>query len=417
MIERWLVVGGGKSGLGAARLARAKGCAVTVSDVREPDAEVRSQLTAHGITLAVGPQTPALLSSDISTLVLSPGVNPRIPLVAAAKARGVNVISEIEFALQSFRGTVIAVTGTNGKSTTCVMIGHILRRLGLSVSEGGNLGDPPTLMIAEGRIGTYLVLELSSYQLELAMNVRPRVAIFTSFSHDHIDRHGTFAAYFAAKWHLIESMEPGTLLITKREIWEQAQHWKLNLPKGVALQLVGEGLTHNQINVAFAVTAVAHLKPTSLTELERLLDDFTPLPYRCQNVGSVAGHPVINDSKSTNVEATLVALAATSGPCHLLVGGKGKDESYRPLAAYKDRILSCSCFGASGPEIYADVKGDLPAALFPTLAEALNGLPPLVLGTPGPILFSPACASFDEFKNFEHRGAFFTTRIKELFGI
>lgn len=450
---RWLIVGGGVSGLGAAEFLTSRGQVVRISDGGTIIGERRRRLESLRVEIRDGGHSLDHLEG-VTDVVISPSVTLDNLVHTAARERGLRVHTELDLALSDYSGTVIAITGTNGKSTTCVMIDHLMRRLGLDSRAGGNLGEPPTAMAAEHRLGTHLSLEVSSYQLEFTSTLRPVASVFTSFSHDHLKRHGTLAGYMAAKLRVFENMGPSHRAIMPSTVLDAIrEHGQLNmrcpadvisphdacpadirdLPTG-SRRLVFDGMyrlkdaegslvcdfteselseRHNILNAAFSVLSVAHVTGRSPQSLVPLLRDFQGLPFRCQTIGSWDGEPVINDSKSTNVESTLVALASQNKPVLLILGGLGKDESFLPLLDLRHRIDRVLAVGHTGPAIERELREHLSVTLVPTLAEALRDLPRLRGAAPLPILFSPGCASFDEFKNFENRGDFFNETMKQ----
>ena len=419
-----LIIGGGVSGYGAASYLTAIGQKVRLSEHAKLSPEDARRFLDLGVELRDGGHHLSHLDG-ISQVIVSPGVPSQHPVLLAAHARGLEVLSEIDLALRNSRARVIAVTGTNGKSTTCAMIGHLLSRLGHEVSVGGNFGDPPTLMLAEGRMKDFLVLELSSYQLEASAQVQAEAAIFTSFSHDHIARHGSLDAYFAAKWRLFSSLPDQALAIIPEAIYLQAKSLGLSLRslqhppltsvdylKGLAPASMEEA--QNRLNAGFAVSAVAHLLGCPPAELTPYLADFHGLPHRCERIGYIRAQPVVNDSKSTNVESTLVALASQGAPTILLMGGKGKDEPYGPILSERSKIAVLITFGASGGDIAKELSGSFPIEEFSTLKAAMAQLSGIIARYQCGVLFSPGCASFDEFRNYEHRGDFFRQAILPL---
>jgi UDP-N-acetylmuramoylalanine--D-glutamate ligase len=443
---RWLVIGAGVSGLGAAKLLRKKGEIVRLSDSNKLQPKAAAIFKNLGVELCDGGHELSHLK-DVTAVVISPGLPPNHPLLVAAKAKNLPVLSEIDLALKEFSGTLIAVTGTNGKSTTCAMLGYMLEKAGKSVSVGANFGDPPSAILAENRMRDYFVAELSSYQLEMSSLVAPRVAIFTSFSHDHLSRHGSLAGYLAAKWRVFEHMPSNGLAVLPEAVYLAAK--KARLPQvstNILLHypsedrrksseipgyFIADGVVHydqvapidlknsplkitdwqNQVNAGFATAAAAYLLGCSYSDAALWLGGFKGLPHRCELVGYIQGNPVINDSKSTNVESTLAALTGQKKPVLLLMGGKGKEEAYAPLLAVKSKIRALVSFGASGNDIANALAGSLEIHRFLTLKDALGKVPKLQKDFSSPILFSPGCASFDEFDNFEHRGNFFKSQM------
>lgn len=443
-MTRYLIVGAGRSALGATRLLLRDGNAVTISDIEEKFPGSLADIRSSGARVVIGPQGIELLE-DIDAIVVSPGLSPKIPLLIEAKSRKIPILSEIDIALERFQGLVIGVTGTNGKSTSTLLLAHFLKASGIDAEASGNIGIAPSLILASGKIPEAFVLELSSYQLDYSARIRNRVALFMSFAPDHMERHGTLEAYFLAKWKLIEACDG--LIVLPRKILEFAQKFGAPLPKAKIAQILiddeepfsfGQSVPvyidsrrltlrsellaaplkfpmpleiHNQLNVAAALIASHFLTP-HIDPLPSLLD-FTWLPYRFQNIGTIRGQTVYNDSKSTNVESTEIALQSLTKPCVLLLGGAPKGESYAPLLSQSQKIMKLISFGASAPQINKELA-ELSPVTYPSLKEALKALPALLQSIEAPLVFSPANASFDEFNNFEERGQFFNTSLAPL---
>ncbi|MDQ3233033.1 MAG: UDP-N-acetylmuramoyl-L-alanine--D-glutamate ligase [Pseudobdellovibrionaceae bacterium] len=441
-MNKTLIIGAGRSALGAARLLLSQGHKPLVSDIAEKFPDVAQEIRNAGAELVIGPQTPELLTG-ITQLVVSPGLSPDIPILQEARRRRQPILSEIDVALDVFDGTVMGVTGTNGKSTTTTLLAHLLQELGNKAEASGNIGVAPSLVIAEGRVPEIFVLELSSYQLDFSQPIRNHCSLFMSFSSDHLERHGTMENYFRAKWKLMmATVETGSLIMPRR-ILEYAKQYGMPVPKAPITQITvdaevpfgdfvptrvvhidsqqgrvsGDGFPqpevlpaelsfHNQLNVVASILAVRSLVTAPWPQLMQSVASYEWLPYRFQKIGSLMGHPVFNDSKSTNVESTLVALQSMRVPAIVMLGGHPKGESFAPVADFRDRILKLVAFGAAGPKISCDLQA-LNPIVFPTLKAALSEIPTMAGQHPAPIVFSPACSSFDEFKNFEERGAFF----------
>lgn len=434
-MTRILVIGGGISGAAAARLARKRGFDVRISDRSVIADDKRRQLIAEGIDVSDGGHLETHLDG-VSRVILSPGVRADHILCKIAKARAIPMESEINFALAGYSGNLVVVTGTNGKSTTVSMAGHIVEKSGVDVSVGGNLGDPPSDMIARGDLKSNLVLELSSYQLEQSHGHPAVAAAITSFSNDHVDRHGSLEAYFSAKWKVFDWVMPGGLCIMTEEVSRFADGFRKTRRKDVDWIVVpgfdpgsrapdfvnqaGVPGRHNEINAEISVLLAAKvLGNNDYAALARTLNDFQGLPYRCQFVGLVGGHPVYNDSKSTNCESTVAALAGMKSPVILMMGGKGKGESYLPVIAWKDRVAALICFGESGQSIANELSLPLGAAHVETathhsMRQAVRDAVTRARALNCGILFSPGCASFDEFRNFEHRGQDFNDAIAAI---
>lgn len=442
-MEHYLIVGAGRSALGATKLLLDEGHSVTVSDIEEKFPALLADIRATGAKVVIGPQGPELLKG-ISSLVVSPGLSPKIPLLEAARSQSIPILSEIDIALRKYQGQVFGVTGTNGKSTTTLLLAHFLQATGLKAEASGNIGIAPSLILTE-RNPDALVLELSSYQLDYSRAIPNRVSLFMSFAPDHMERHGTMEAYFLAKWKLV--MATTGLVILPRKILEFARQYKAPVPKVPIAQILlnneepiafgrdyfvrletatqtvsseifqrsitlpGTLEVHNQLNVTAAMIAAHFAKPGE--DVLFSLSDFTWLPYRFQKIGTIRGEAVYNDSKSTNVESTEIALQSLVKPCILLLGGAGKGESYAPLLKLEPKIKKLITFGAAAPEINRDLASLKPES-YGTLKEALQKLSEIMKGEAAPLVFSPANASFDEFQNFEDRGQYFNAALQPL---
>ncbi len=438
-----LIVGGGRSALGAALLLKTKGKSPIVSDVAERYPEVVARLKRENIPFLLVPQDEHLLN-NVDRLIVSPGLSPQLPLLQAARERKIPIISEIDLSLEYFHGAIIGVTGTNGKSTTTMLLAHFLKNLGIKAEESGNIGIPPSLLIAENRAPDCLVCELSSYQLDFSKSIPNKASLFMSFSPDHMERHGNMLEYFKAKWKLMLATEPSGLIVMPEVVYQYSQEYRQPQPKAPIVRLFmqedtvtkpasglfcvlsatnrsfeyskypGEVFTvnqadlsvHNLSNVIASALVVEHLYSAPFPKIWESLNSFNWLPYRFQLIGQINHQDVWNDSKSTNVESTLVALKSLKSPAILLLGGQPKGESFRPILDMRDKIKNLVTFGVAGPTIAKDLA-ELSPMVFPNLQLALPAVYKLIESVPSPILFSPACASFDEFRNFEHRGDYF----------
>lgn len=442
-----VVLGMGRSGLAAARLALARGARVTGAD-RRADLVLPEDLLSAGLTPALGPHELDLFR-QADLVVTSPGVPGSAPPLAAAREAGVPVWGELGLAaalLEAERGIpVVAVTGTNGKSTVTALTAQLLAQAGFRPFEGGNLGRPLSeLLLAEATAPgnesrDIAVVEVSSYQLELPGGLAPVAAAIMNLTPDHLARHGDMATYAAAKRTLLDRVRPeglawlptargghGALLERDLEAL-QAPLRRLDAHPGVTddgatlhlagtpddgpLDTAGYSLpgAHNRANLAAAVALAvsagarrADLDPAALRGL----------PHRLEPVATVAGVHWVNDSKATNVDAALVALEAVPAPVVALLGGEGKDgDDYsrlRPLLASSARGIVC--FGAHRDIIAAALTG-LPVHVVPGMTGAV-GLAARLARPGDTVLLAPACASFDAFDNFEARGRAFAQLVR-----
>ena len=425
--RRVVVMGMGRSGQAAALLARELGASVITTDLRAEVPPVPGCEAVHG-------QHREVDFRQADLVVVSPGVPAAHPLLSLARQAGARVLGELAFALEPCQGLpVLAVTGTNGKSSTTWFLGQLLEGAGRHPFVGGNIGVPLS-GLALGRLQEQptalavdvLVLEISSYQLELPGELAPLAGCVLNLTPDHLGRHGDMAGYAAAKRRLFERMGPegsAWLAADGGRVQDMAPglpcavRWLGDHP-GVtvqtdALHFVGtpdDGPVplrdlrllgaHNRDNVAAACALAISLGvPRAALDLSRL----TALPHRLEQVHQAGGVRWINDSKATNVDAALVGIRALDRPGVVLLGGQGKEGAdYAQLAPALTRARAVIAFGASGGEIAAT----LGARLVPTMADAV-ALAARLAGPGDAILLSPACASFDEFQDFEHRGRVF----------
>jgi UDP-N-acetylmuramoylalanine--D-glutamate ligase len=436
---RTVVMGAGRSGLAAAHFLAAQGRLVVLTDSRpEPAPALELELAEAGIPGVWG-QHPSSLLEDCGELIISPGIPRTAPFVAEAIARGIAVIGEVELAHRLLRergngGRVLAVTGTNGKSTTTDLVAHLLRSSGLPATACGNLGTPMLEAVQAAPVGTTFAVELSSYQLESVRAFHAEGAAFLNLTPDHLARHGTMEVYRRTKLRIFEGQEPGDLRVvplahpewwrdapgvgrTARFGWSDCEAWC----DGVGLlRLHGEPLLpraelkipgdHNVEN-ALAASLLAHQAGASLEGIRAGLQSYPGLAHRMVLCGVKGGVKAYNDSKGTNVDATLTAIRALPGPLVLLLGGTDKGASYAPLReALAGKLRRLVFLGDAIPQLERDL-GDLPHERVPAFDEAVR----LALGlaqTGDQVILSPACASFDQFDNFEQRGERFEALVR-----
>lgn len=423
----WMVLGAGISGLAAAKLLKAKGYGVVVCDKNQLSEDKVALLTSFGISYTNQPSNKIPNNID-EGVVLSPGVPLTHPAVIDAKKNGLKVLSEVEFALSFFSGKIVSITGTNGKSTTASMTYHIFKKSGYRVALAGNIGHPVSDVILSEPHPEILVLELSSYQLEHSSEIKSEVGAFINFSPDHLDRHKTIKNYFAAKWKICGNISPQSTFLLDKDVHELAKKFGFKQPHKRLTIVERESYQkshhthpvlkhwHNQHNAHFASRIVSCLTKKSPKELYCHLNSFNGLPHRCEIIGQSRNKIIVNDSKATNVNSTYVALSNLNEPNLVFMGGLGKNESFKSLLEFRDKIESLILFGPEGPFIQKELS-NISSVVFPTLKEALDFFTekhskqhPIK----NPILFSPGCASFDEFNNFEHRGEYFKKRVSQF---
>ena len=440
---RTVVMGAGRSGLAAARFLASEGCEVVLTDARpDPGPDLEAALAQAGIPGVWGGHPPALLDR-CGELVVSPGIPRTAPFVAEALRRDIPVIGEVELAHRVLRARrdgsrILAVTGTNGKSTTTDLAAHLLRASGLPAIACGNLGLPFLEAVQSAGPGSVFVVELSSYQLESVAGFRAEAAAFLNLTPDHLARHGDLEGYRRAKLRIFERQVEGDLRVvpaahpewwqdapgaagTARFGWSPCEAW---CDGAGVLRLGGEALLprrdlripggHNVEN-ALAAALLARHAGARIDALREGLRSYPGLAHRIAFCGEKDGVQAYNDSKGTNVDATLTAIRALPGPLVLLLGGTDKGASYAPLREALDGKLRRLVFlGEAIPQLTRDLA-DLPHDIVPAFDDAVAAA--LALAQPGDqVLLSPACASFDQFSNFEARGERFESLIRDWAG-
>ncbi|WP_043484850.1 UDP-N-acetylmuramoyl-L-alanine--D-glutamate ligase [Geothrix fermentans] len=436
---RTVVMGAGRSGLAAARFLVSQKRPVVLTDSRPgPDPDLEIELAKAGIPGVWGGH-PASLLDHCGELIVSPGIPPSAPFVAEAVSRGIPVIGEVELAHRALRARkdgsrVLGVTGTNGKSTTTDLAAHLLRASGLPAVACGNLGMPVIEAVVAGAPGAIYVAELSSYQLETVTAFHAEAAAFLNLTPDHLARHGTLEAYRRTKLRIFERQGPDDLRVVPAahpEWWEDAPGAARTARFGWIpceawcdgqglLHLHGEALLHrdelripgdHNVENALAAALLARHGGATLEAVRAGLRTYPGLAHRIAFCGEKGGVRAYNDSKGTNVDATVTAIKALPGPLVLLLGGTDKGASYDPLRQALDGKLRRLVFlGDAVPQLTRDL-GDLPHDVVPAFDDAVRGA--LALARPGDqVLLSPACASFDQFDNFEQRGERFEALVK-----
>lgn len=439
-----VVVGTKRSGMGAVELLVSKGARVLAMDADPPVPETAARLAALGVEVV--PQAAENIPAE-STIVLSPGVPADLPMWSAARARRCRVIGEVELAGECLRGPVIGITGSNGKTTTTALTGHLLSSCGIACQMGGNIGTAVTALVETSRDDQWNVLELSSFQLETIDNFHAHIGACLNLTPDHLDRHHTFEAYAAAKRRLFETQAVGDFAVlnyddpvcrsfasnTPAEVRWFSSH-KVP-PRGACfdgqqilidakpvldrsrLKLRGR---HNVEN-AMAALLMAHLAGANLQALAAAIETFPGVEHRIEFVRDLDGVAYYNDSKATNVDAALKAIDAFDGGIWIILGGKDKGASYAPLAEpLRIKGRAALLIGAEPPYPYAaapkireQLTGVLPLADCGTLRAAVEHA--RAHAQPGEVvLLAPACASFDQYQSYEHRGRDFKQIVGDL---
>jgi UDP-N-acetylmuramoylalanine--D-glutamate ligase len=429
----FLVVGLARSGRAAAALLHARGAEVVAVD-GAPRERLRLDDLPPGVEVFAGVDGVALLER-VRAVVKSPGVPGEAPVIAAARERGLPVLGELELAWRCVENEVIAVTGTNGKTTTTELLGHLHRTAGVPVAVVGNVGTAYSSLALEGdaHADAVVVCECSSFQLEDTELFAPEVAVILNLESDHLDRHGSLAAYHAAKLKIFANQGNDDVAVApeglgvvdlggcaRRVCVGESPEAELSLRAGTLwwdsepLLRVEELALRGPHNVrnAMAASAAALARGLPVDAVREGLRTFAGVPHRLEEVAERDGVVYVNDSKATNVAAALVGLASFEVPVHVILGGRGKGEDYAPLRP----AVAAHC--ADGGAVY--LIGEEAGALRGTLA-GLDGVPLHDVGTldaavaaaraaarPGQVvLLSPACASYDQFENFERRGEAF----------
>ncbi|HET6284972.1 MAG TPA: UDP-N-acetylmuramoyl-L-alanine--D-glutamate ligase [Polyangia bacterium] len=445
--KRVLVVGLGRSGTAAARLCAAQGAEVTVTD-RHTAAELAAALDKlpPGVRQELGGhKRETFLASEL--VVLSPGV-PEIPEVREARAAGVAITGEMELASRFLEATIVAVTGTNGKSTTTTLCGAMLRATGYPTFVGGNLGQPLAEAVGTpaGGLGGHCVVETSSFQLETIETFHPRVAVLLNISADHLDRYAGMAEYAAAKARVFMAQNRGDFAVINVddalvvEVSAQAQSRRLGISierklteggwiegDSLVLRLPGAsdetypaelpGLVgrHNQQN-ALASLLAARLAGATPAAARRALLEFRPLSHRMELVAEARDVVYYDDSKGTNVGAVVAALRGFPRPVVLIAGGRDKGGDYAPLAQALDRVGHAAVLiGEAAPRIAAALKDVLPVQIAPTLQEAV-AIASRLANRGDAVVLSPACSSYDMFRDYVHRAEVFRAAVFAVTG-
>jgi UDP-N-acetylmuramoylalanine--D-glutamate ligase len=431
----FVVVGLARSGVAAALALRERGEMVVGADSRVVDADVRARLEAAGVQVRDGDDGAGLVDRA-RTVIKSPGVPQEAPLVAAAREHGLCVIGEVELGWRLLRNEFLALTGSNGKTTTVELIGHIHRVAGLPVTVAGNVGT--ALVSLEGALerDELVVCEVSSFQLEDTEAFAPETAVLLNLTEDHLDRHGTFAAYRAAKLQVFAHQPPGSLAVVPAGLpLEDAggaatrvtfgdgpaadlSHVDGELRwRGARLMAAGELAlrgAHNREN-SMAAAAACLARGVDAGAVRSGLATFAGVPHRLEPVGTVGGVSYVNDSKATNVASAEVGIRAFAGGVHLIAGGSRKRSDYAPLAApVAERCAAVYLIGETAPELRGALEaagvplhdcGDLERAVAAAHAAARPG---------EVVLLSPACASYDQYASYEERGAHFRALVRGL---
>ena len=438
MSKRLVILGAGESGTGTAILAKKQGWDVFVSDKGVIAQNYTMLLEEHSIAYESGQHTEEKIL-NATTVVKSPGIPDKVPLIQQLKAKGIPVIAELEFAAPYTDAKIIAITGSNGKTTTTRLVYHLLKKAGLNVGLGGNIGESFAFQVATQNYG-YYVIEISSFQLDGMHDFKANVALLLNITPDHLDRYDyKFENYIASKWRIIQNQNEADTFIycsddeaIANSIEQQsikAQQWDIALEntkaKGFAtaegLQLDGtlysptlcplKGL-HNQRNMLCALAAA---KAVGIKDevLKKALPTFVNDPHRLEEVNVVKDVLYINDSKATNVDAVYYALEAMTAPVVWIVGGVDKGNDYSQLEPLLSKIKAIVALGKDNSPIIDYFGNRILVCETDSMAKAVEKAQQLAKRQ-DVVLLSPACASFDLFENYMHRGNQFKTEVNAL---
>lgn len=433
------VIGLARSGRAAAMLLKKHGFDVYASDVvSSPDTgRCAEELRAQGIVVDVGRHDLERLGRA-TLVVASPGVPPSAKPLAFAREKGVRIASEVEVALHFLQGPrIIAITGTNGKTTTTALIAHLLRGLDLEAVEAGNIGTPLSEIASREQQPKWISLEMSSFQLHDTPSLKPDVGVMTNLSPDHLDRYATVEEYFSDKARLFANADPNSVWVVNADdnavmamVRDAAGHkYSFSLgdeadahldPRSNQLVVLGAPLLarrdlpllgqHNVGNALAASLAVmaadrSHQTQNARRGLAAALRTFRSLPHRLELVGEFGGVQWINDSKATNVSSTAVAIDGMERPTVLLLGGRHKGEAYTPLAdAVRRKVKKVIAYGEAAPIIATDLRPVVDVVRLGSDFDEVMSAARAAAQAGEAVLLSPACSSYDMFSNYEERG-------------
>lgn len=446
--KKVLIIGAARSGIAAAKFLQARGAVVALNDSKpiENWSPAALALKSTGVGLLPG-EVPAWLLDQLDVVVVSPGVPTGIIPIRYAERAGAEIIGEIELASRFLKGRIIAITGSNGKTTTTTLIGELLRDAGLTVQVGGNIGKPLISLVESSRDEGWTVVEVSSFQLETIKGFHPSIALVLNVTPNHMDRYESFTAYAAAKHRIFMNQDEGDVAVLNGDDeivsgWEKGLRANVisfsvrrELEKGLYLrgvELVSrfDGAEqaivrademklrgrHNIENV-LAALAAGIAAGASIDSMRQTVRRFEPVEHRLEFVAELNSVKFYNDSKATSVDATLKALEAFAddpGEVVLILGGRGKKAPYAPLASLvKKKVRKLVLIGEDADTIagelgdYAAIERamDMRDAVAKSFEAAISG---------DVVLLAPACASFDMFESFEHRGKVFKEEVSNL---
>ncbi|TRZ44360.1 UDP-N-acetylmuramoyl-L-alanine--D-glutamate ligase [Robertkochia solimangrovi] len=444
-MKRLVVLGGGESGVGTAILGKKEGFEVFVSDKGRIKDKYKHVLEQYGIDWEEEQHTESLiLNADL--VMKSPGIPEKVPLVKELVAKGIPVISEIEFAAAYTDGTIVGITGSNGKTTTTMLTYHLLKEGGLDVGMAGNIGDSFAQMVAETDPENY-VLEISSFQLDGIREFRPHIAVITNITPDHLDRYDyEFDNYIASKFLITKNQTESDYLIYDADDevitgWLEKNPVRAKLIPFSVEKILKEGayvsenkiminidkqqltmstdtLTlegkHNQKN-AMAASAVAQLLKIRKSTIRESLQNFQGVEHRLEKVLKIGEVMYINDSKATNVNATFYALDCMKTPTVWIVGGQDKGNDYLPLMSMvREKVKAIICLGVDNQKLINTFSNVVDIMVETEAMSEAVAIARKIAEKGDTVLLSPACASFDLFENYEDRGRQFKEAVRNL---
>jgi UDP-N-acetylmuramoylalanine--D-glutamate ligase len=447
-MKKLVIIGAGESGIGASILAKKEGFDVFVSDFGDIPVEQKNELNDLGISFEEGQHSlDIVLGAD--EIIKSPGVPEIVPVILKAKENGISVISEIEFASRYTNAEIIALTGSNGKTTTTLLTYHFLKSAGFNVGLAGNIGDSFARKVATEN-HDYYVLEISSFQLDGCYDFKPKVAVLLNITPDHLDRYeNNFELYAASKFRITQNQDFNDYFISFRDSKEIAAEMPKHKIEAFRLAVSLENRilngaylsddrlmininnhftsvfsvnlhqlplfgSHNMINTMSAIMAALAVGVKE-EQIIKSISKFQNAPHRLEDVAMVNGVRYVNDSKATNVDAVKYALDAFEKPIIWIVGGVDKGNDYKLIEeAVYEKVKAVICLGTDNEKLKAFFDGKVPAIIESTEMNDTVKIANELSESGDHVLLSPACASFDLFKNFEDRGNQFKVAVNKL---
>ena len=445
MIERVVILGAGESGTGAAILAKAKGYDVFVSDQGTIKDQYKIELDAEGILFEEGKHSEDKIV-NASLVIKSPGIPDKAEIIKKVRAKNISVIDEIEFAFRFLKGKVIAITGTNGKTTTTLLTYHLMKSAGKSVALAGNVGESLARKVAKENHDWY-VIEISSFQLDGTTTFQPHIGILLNITPDHLDRYEyQMQKYVDSKFQLIQKMiaenyfiyyGDDTVIATElkhRAITAKTLNISLTSETNSSIHFDGNKMSfsfgkesfkiaqadttlkgsHNLINTMSAVSA-AYLAGASVDSIKEGLKTFKNAPHRLESIATIKNVEFVNDSKATNVDSVIYGLGSYKGPLIWIAGGIDKGNDYKLIEEQvRDKVRVLICLGKDNEKLKKAFGGVVKEIYETQSVKELAQLALKVSKAGDVVLLSPACASFDLFKNYEDRGNQFRKAVLEL---